>query len=111
MRYTSEVGYGDMMKLAGTNFSAFLQNLDYLHAHVIRSMPKLNPPSFRCTDITDGRLMLHYYSPRGGLTHMVIGLLKGVGTMFDTDVQVQVCEQKSEGADHDIFEVTYAARA
>lgn len=35
----------------------------------------MRAPSFRCTE-TDGSLILHYYSDRPGLEHIVIGIVK-----------------------------------
>ena len=51
--YTAREGYGEMLKLAGDNFSEFVQNLDNLHARVGLSFPKLKPPGFHCTEVTD----------------------------------------------------------
>jgi hypothetical protein len=69
--------------------------------------PKLQPPHFRCTDITDRSLQLHYFSHRPGLAPFVIGLMQGLGQMFRTPVQVRRTVAKDQGADHDVFEVTW----
>lgn len=37
---------------------------------------KMRAPSFRCTEGIDGSLILHYYSERPGLEHIVIGIVK-----------------------------------
>jgi hypothetical protein len=67
----------------------------------------LQPPRFSCTDVKDCELMLHYHSHRPGLTDFVIGLLHGLGKLFGTPVEVTVVELKSEGADHDVFNVRW----
>lgn len=36
----------------------------------------MRAPSFRCTEGEDGTLILHYYSDRDGLEHIVIGIVK-----------------------------------
>lgn len=36
----------------------------------------MRAPSFRCTEEIDGSLILHYYSERPGLEHIVIGIVK-----------------------------------
>lgn len=36
----------------------------------------MRAPSFRCTEEPDGSLILHYYSERAGLEHIVIGIVK-----------------------------------
>lgn len=38
--------------------------------------PGMRAPSFRCTTEPDGSLILHYYSERPGLEHIVIGIVK-----------------------------------
>ncbi|KAJ8895148.1 hypothetical protein PR048_000473 [Dryococelus australis] len=56
---------------------ACLQNLDALHDHLGTLYPGMKAPSFRCTERPeDGALLLHYYSDRPGLEHIVIGIVK-----------------------------------
>lgn len=52
------------------------QNLDALHDHLGTLYPGMRAPSFRCTEEADGSLILHYYSDRPGLEHIVIGIVK-----------------------------------
>lgn len=52
------------------------QNLDALHDHLGTLYPGMRAPSFRCTEEPDGSLILHYYSERPGLEHIVIGIVK-----------------------------------
>ncbi len=106
--YTGRAGYGDLLRMAGDDFVGFLQNLDRLHARIGRAYPSLKPPAFQCTDITDSTLLLHYRSDRPGLTPLVIGLVKGLGKMFNTAVEIAVVEDKAAGADHDIFRINYS---
>ena len=67
--------------------------------------PKLRPPEFECTDVEDGSLKLHYRTYREGLTNFVVGLLHGLGQLYETPVTVSVLEEKAKGADHDVFQV------
>ena len=108
IRYTAKEGYGDLLQLAGGSFPAFLQNLDAMHARVGLSFPELQPPSFHCTDVTEGSLTFHYYSERSGLTDMVLGLIEGLGQLFSLDVSITPLTLKDAGADHDTFHVTDA---
>lgn len=110
IQYTAKEGYGDLLLLAGGSFPAFLQNLDAMHARVGLSFPELQPPSFRCTDVTVASLTFHYYSERSGLTDLVLGLLEGLGQLFNIDVSIAPLTLKDAGADHDTFHVTYAPR-
>ncbi len=105
--YTGREGYGNLLKMSGKNFPEFLANLDNMHTHIGMSMPHLQPPSFHCTDHTNHSLRLHYYSGRQGLAPMVVGLLKGLGSMFNTPVTVTQTSSREQGADHDEFLVEY----
>jgi hypothetical protein len=107
--HTAQEGYGGLMKAAGHTLPEFLNNLPNFHARVSMIFPKLQPPHFRCTEITDHSLQLHYFSHRPGLAPFVVGLMKGLGQMFKTPVKVLRKEAKDQGADHDIFEVNWTS--
>ena len=79
----------------------FLGNLDNMHARVELSFPALRPPSFRLERTDDG-LMLHYMSDREGLAPMVIGLLRGLGTHFNEEIEVAQVKDRAEHG-HDVF--------
>lgn len=108
--YTAQQGYGQLFRAGGSSFKEFMQNLHALHTQVGHSFPDLRPPSFWCTEVTDSSLRLHYQSTRLGLGPMVIGLVRGLGTMFDTDVTITPDRRRADGADHDEFVVRFAAR-
>lgn len=60
-----------------TDVTRLLQNLDALHDHLATLYPGMRAPSFRCTERPeDGALILHYYSDRPGLEHIVVGIVK-----------------------------------
>lgn len=107
VQYTAQEGYGEMMDMSGDTLPEFLENLDNLHARVGISFPKLTPPSFECSDMKEDSLSLHYRSTREGLTPMIIGLVKGLGTRFDTEVDVTQIHSRDEGNDDDKFLVKY----
>ncbi|HEY9875060.1 MAG TPA: heme NO-binding domain-containing protein [Candidatus Obscuribacterales bacterium] len=107
IQYTAQEGYGEMMEMSGDNLPDFLENLDNLHARVGVLFPQLQPPSFDCTDIEEESLNLHYHSSREGLAPMVIGLMKGLGTKFDTEVEITQTGDREQGADHDEFLIKY----
>ncbi len=98
---------GEMMDMSGDALPEFLENLDNLHARVGVSFPKLQPPSFECTDMEENSLSLHYRSDREGLTPMILGLVKGLGTRFDTEVHITQTQNRDDGAEHDEFLVIY----
>ena len=105
--YTATEGYGELIKLSGSTLTEFLLNLDTMHARVGLSYPNLQPPSFQCSDITDGSLRLHYYSARHGLAPMVIGLLEGLAQMFETPIEIALVSSREQGDDHEVFQITF----
>lgn len=107
VQYTSQEGYGELMAMSGDTLPEFLQNLDDLHTRVGISFPKLQPPSFDCEEVEEQTIHLHYHSHREGLAPMVVGLVKGLGTHLNTDVEVTQTQSKSDGADHDEFTIQY----
>jgi hypothetical protein len=104
---TANERYGDLMQAGGRTLPEFLQNLDQLHSRVRLTFPNLQPPSFRCSDLGDGSLTLHYYSHRPGLTEFVVGLVHGLAKMFEVEASVALIASRDNGADHDEFRVTY----
>lgn len=107
VEYTSSEGYGEMMDMFGDTLPEFLENLDSLHSRVGVSFPKLQPPSFETEELEDDILNLQYHSGREGLTPMVVGLVKGLGKKFDTEVDITQTQSRDDGADCDEFLVKY----
>jgi len=105
--HTASEGYGGLMKASGKTLPEFMRNLPNFHSRVTLIFPKLQPPHFECTDITDRSLRLHYYSHRNGLAPFVVGLMQGLGKNFKTPAVVRPVAVKDHGADHDVFEVAW----
>lgn len=105
--HTAQEGYGGLMGAAGKTLPEFMRNLPNFHSRMTMIFPKLQPPHFECTDITEQSLKLHYHSQRQGLAPFVTGLMQGLGKKFNTPVTVHQTAAKAQGADHDIFEVTW----
>ena len=104
---TAAKSYGPMMKSTGATLGEFLVNLPNFHTRVAMIYPKLDPPRFKCTNISATGLHMHYFSHRPGLTSFVIGLLQGLGKLYATPCTATVLERKDHGADHDIFAITW----
>lgn len=109
--HTAQKGYGGLMQANGRTLPEFLRNLPDFHSRVAMIFPKLQPPRFACTEITESSLKLHYYSHREGLAEFVVGLMIGLGKMFKTPTTVRQTAAKLDGADHDVFEVTWIPAA
>lgn len=105
--HTAQEGYGSLLRAAGKSLPEFLLNLPNFHNRVAMIFPELQPPRFECTDITACSLKLHYFTHRQGLEPFVVGLVRGLGKMFETPVTVDLVAARRWGADHDIFAVVW----
>ncbi|MCB0062942.1 MAG: heme NO-binding domain-containing protein [Caldilineaceae bacterium] len=105
--YTAREGYGELLKMSGKSLPEFLHNLDTMHARVGLLYPELKPPSFRCTEVSDSGMQLHYHSTREGMAPLVLGLLRGLSKMFATELTIEHIQRRPEEGTHDIFALTY----
>jgi hypothetical protein len=103
---TALEGYGDLMAAGGRTLPEFLVNLPSFHTRICLIFPHLRPPNFRCSRIGETSLRLHYSSEREGLTPFVVGLIRGLGTLFQTDVEIQILEEREPG-DREVFLISW----
>ena len=83
-----------LFQVLGATTADFLQNLDALHDHLSSIYPGMRAPSFRCTfRESDGAIILHYYSERPGLEHIVIGIISTVAAELHNS-KVCYCRKK-----------------
>lgn len=108
---TAADNYGPMLKSGGKTLKEFLINLPNFHTRVAMMYPNLQPPRFVCSDVTNTSMKLHYHTHRPGLTSFVVGLVQGLGKLYDTAMTCTVTARKDAGADHDIFDIAWAAAA
>lgn len=108
MLHTARHYYGHLLKLGGRTLGEFLQNLPNFHTRVVMMFPALQPPMFECADVEPSALRLHYCSHRRGLSAFMFGLLQGLGEMFAVVVAITHEEKVDEGADHDIFHISWS---
>ncbi|XP_053131744.1 guanylate cyclase soluble subunit beta-2-like [Hemicordylus capensis] len=89
-------GYDRMLRTLGGNLTEFIENLDALHSYLALSYQEMNAPSFR-VEKTDGMMLLHYYSDRKGLCHIVPGILEAVARdFFESEVTLEILNQNVE---------------
>ncbi|VFV25474.1 guanylate cyclase soluble subunit [Lynx pardinus] len=90
-------GYDRMLRTLGGNLTEFIENLDALHSYLALSYQEMNAPSFRVEREADGRMLLHYYSDRRGLCHIVPGIIEAVAKdFFDIDVTMDILSMNKE---------------
>lgn len=105
--YTGRKGYGAVFETMGRTLPQFLGNLDAMHARLSLSIPHLEPPSFVCEQTGPSRLRLEYYSHRRWLAPMVVGLIDGLGEVFELEVRTEQILSTDDGADHDEFTIDF----
>lgn len=104
---TAKLKYGYLMDSGGPNLKDFLINLPNFHNRIMLIYPKLTPPEFQVSHVTDNSLYLHYFSKREGLQEFVRGLLQGLGKFFNTPVEIDLIQSRNEGSSHEIFNVSW----
>ncbi|XP_076401266.1 guanylate cyclase soluble subunit beta-2-like [Peromyscus maniculatus bairdii] len=109
-------GYDRMLRTLGGSLTEFIENLDALHSYLALSYQEMNAPSFRVEGGADGAMLLHYYSDRSGLCHIVPGIIEAVAKdFFDTDVTMSILDMNEEvertgKKEHVVFLVVQKAR-
>ncbi|XP_007258446.3 guanylate cyclase soluble subunit beta-2-like [Astyanax mexicanus] len=90
-------GYDHMMRTLGANLFEFIENLDALHGYLSISYKEMNAPSFRVEKNSDGTMLLHYYSDRRGLCHIVPGIIGAVAKdFFNSRIEMKIVNQMEE---------------
>lgn len=108
--HTGKKNYGYLLEAGGDNFKSFLLNLPAFHNRVMMLYPKLTPPEFQISHVSENSLHLHYFSKRRGLTSFVYGLMTGLGIFFDTKVEVEHLETVPSTETHEIIKVTWTMK-
>lgn len=104
--FCQESGYDRILHVLGGKLSEFLCNLDALHDHLGSIYPGMRAPSFRVTT-RNGAIILHYYSVRDGLEHIVLGIVKTVARkLLNTEVSIEIIQTKEEDNDHAQLAIT-----
>jgi hypothetical protein len=105
---TARESYGELLEAGGHSLPEFLENLPNFHARVSLIFPHLKPPRFKYSDQSGNGLRLHYYSDRAGLAPFVIGLVDGLGGMFQTPLVISHEIARGSENDHDVFQISWA---
>ncbi|KAB0397978.1 hypothetical protein E2I00_018119 [Balaenoptera physalus] len=86
-----------ILRTLGGNLTEFTENLDALQSYLALSYQEMNAPSFCVERGADGKMLLHYYSGRSGLCHIVPGIIEAVAKdSFDIDVTVDILDVNQE---------------
>lgn len=104
---TTKERYGGLMESGGSSLKEFLVNLPLFHNRVMLIYPKLTPPEFKVSAISENSLNLHYFSKREGLQEFVRGIIQGLGKMFETPIGIELLQTRDAGDSHEIFKVSW----
>ena len=104
---TTKEKYGGLMESGGSTFKEFIVNLPLFHNRVMLIYPKLTPPEFKVSEVSENSLNLHYFSKREGLQEFVRGLIQGLGIMFKTTVAIELLQTRNLGDSHEIFKISW----
>lgn len=103
----SKEKYGALLESGGNSLREFLVHLPLFHNRVMLIYPKLTPPEFRVSDVTDRSIHMHYFSKRAGLQEFVRGLFQGLGKLYETPVDIELLDSRDKGDDHEVFKVSW----
>lgn len=106
VRTTSEK-YGSLMQSGGNNLREFFINLPLFHNRIMLIYPKLTPPEFKVSHISENSINLHYFSKRAGLQEFVRGLIQGLGIMFNTPTTIELLQTRDSGDSHEVFKISW----
>lgn len=104
---TGKEKYGGLMEAGGATLEEFLLNLPVFHNRVMLIYPKLTPPEFRISEVTERSIQVHYISKRVGLQELVRGLLQGLAKMYNSPAVIELIQSRDDGSDHEIFKVSW----
>ncbi|XP_023604890.1 guanylate cyclase soluble subunit beta-2-like [Myotis lucifugus] len=96
-KFCKKSGYDRMLRTLGGDLTEFIENLDALHSYLALSYREMNAPSFRLEKGADQEMLLHYYSDRSGLCHIVPGIIEAVAKdFFNIDVSMDILDMNEE---------------
>lgn len=104
---TTQKKYPGMVKSGGKNLKEFLINMPHFHNRVMLVYPKLSPPEFKVSEVSDNGLNLHYFSHRPGLYAFVLGIIKGLSQLYETPVTTKLIKSRHDGDSHEIFNINW----
>lgn len=98
--------YSSILEAVATSPVELIESLDSLHMRLQLTFDDLQAPSFWVTRINDNEINVHYSSQRDmPLEYFVIGLIRGIFSMFDKKCQVEMITPTNN--EKGVFRVVY----
>lgn len=104
---TTKEKYSGLMESGGSSLKEFLVNLPVFHNRVMLIYPKLTPPEFKVSEVSENSLNLHYFSQREGLQEFVRGIIQGLAKSFNTPTNIELLQTRNFGDSHEIFKISW----
>jgi guanylate cyclase soluble subunit beta len=103
--------YAALMDVTGTDMVTFISNLNSLHDRITSSFLDYVPPEFRLESLGDDSYRMDYISSRLGLSHFVLGLLRGLAIHFNCQIEfLSIKPETVESGSHVVFTFRQTAR-
>ncbi|VDN56740.1 unnamed protein product [Dracunculus medinensis] len=99
IHYTMQTGWDDLLRAMASTLEEFIDGLDSLHYFINNQLyhERLKGPSFRSEQISEGSLLLHYYSRRLGLYPIVKGVVREVArVIYKLEIVMKVVDRRQE---------------
>lgn len=80
---------------------------DVIHVEVRKLHPGAKTPKFTYEDPGEGKLIMHYDSPRK-ICFLARGLMEEAGKVYNEKVEVEETQCVHQGAEHCVFSITFS---
>lgn len=97
VEFARSSAYGRVLQMAGGELTAFIGNLDRMHATIKSSMPRAALPGFEVLSSDADAIRVRYSSERRGLAPFVQGILTAVAERFGEPVEVTYDDSGDDG--------------
>jgi hypothetical protein len=106
VEYATKSEYQSILESFADGPVELIESLDSLHSRLEMTFEDLNAPSFWVTKVSEKEVKVHYVTTRDmPLEYFVIGLIKGIFSMFDQTCEVKLLEPETN--EKAIFQVTF----
>ena len=105
VKFAGESSYAIVLDQAGDTVGEILAGLDEMHTRLALAFPELRAPSFQVVSDDGKRITLRYVSSRPALVPFVCGLIEGLATRLEVEVDVRLVEPKSEDSPSDLLSI------
>jgi hypothetical protein len=100
---TAQKKYGQLLWSTGSNFIDFMMKLPNFHNRILLVYPKLTPPEFTVEQRNESELEINYFSFRTGFAPFVLGTIKGLAKIYNTQIEIKQINTVNSEHNHETF--------